>query len=372
MLLARLQGPAAPPPGAQTCVSCHRAIVERYRRTAHFTTSMEANGRSIMGSFAPGHNLLETGVPGVSFRMEKRNGSFFQTGFDRNRLASTTARIDLVVGSGRRGQSYVYWKAGMLFELPVSYLTGAHSWINSPGYADGTIDFGRVIQPRCLECHATRFDLTGPPQAPRYAAGYEIGIGCQTCHGDGRSHVASQRARPTGKPLHDILNPARFTRERKVDNCALCHSGPRRLRRPAFSYQPGEPLDDYLGPRAGPAPGPPDVHGDQVGLLERSKCFRVSALMTCSTCHDVHQTQRDPAALSKKCLGCHEPTHHRPIAGMDRRQATVCVDCHMPTEKSGALQFNSPTQRFIPSFRNHTIAIYPAATAAVLARVRAR
>src|SRR2546426_7531018 len=91
--------------------------------------------------------------------MERRKGAFYQTGVDSAQSRARTERIDLVVGSGRRGQSYLYWRNGLLFELPVSYLAGIDQWINSPGYTDGEIDFARVIVPRCLECHSTSFKL---------------------------------------------------------------------------------------------------------------------------------------------------------------------------------------------------------------------
>ena len=48
--------------------------------------------------------------------------------------------MDLVVGSGKIGQTYLYWRDGILFELPVSWLTGAQHWINSPGFPDGVVN----------------------------------------------------------------------------------------------------------------------------------------------------------------------------------------------------------------------------------------
>ena len=52
-------------------------------------------------------------------------------------------RIDLITGSGMRGQTYLFWQGDRLFELPVSYWSDGHRWINSPGYIDGTADFSR-------------------------------------------------------------------------------------------------------------------------------------------------------------------------------------------------------------------------------------
>jgi phage FluMu protein Com len=102
-----------------------------------------------------------------------------------------------------------------------------------------------------------------------------------------------------------ILNPAEFPRERKLDNCALCHSGMREPKRLSFSYKPGDKLEDFLKPASSDINPASDVHGNQVGLLELSKCFRSSPTMSCSTCHNVHQEERDLTKLAQKCLRCH-------------------------------------------------------------------
>src|SRR5438034_9524553 len=87
--------------------------------------------------------------------MERRDNAFYQTAVDSARGRSRTERIDLVVGSGRRGQTYLYWRGGLLFELPASYLVGIERWINSHGYVDGQIDFERLIVPHSLDSHST-------------------------------------------------------------------------------------------------------------------------------------------------------------------------------------------------------------------------
>src|SRR5256886_12865141 len=57
--------------------------------------------------------------------------------------------------------------------------------------------------------------------------------------------------------------------------CALCHAGERDPKVPPFSYRPGDKLDDYFAPPANAA-ATADVHGNQVALLQRTKCFRSS------------------------------------------------------------------------------------------------
>ena len=101
-LVLGLQGATARP-----CKTCHQEIVASFSQTAHFKTSARATARSVLGHFSEGHNLLRTRVPGVFFKMDQRDSGFFQTGLDSAHQTSRTERIDLVVGSGRRGQSYL-------------------------------------------------------------------------------------------------------------------------------------------------------------------------------------------------------------------------------------------------------------------------
>src|SRR5205085_8338163 len=118
-------------------------------------------------------------------------------------------------------------------------------------------------------------------------------------------------------------------RELQVQQCALCHGGVAPLREAPFTHVPGGPVGKLDALYLPPDTGVVDVHGNQVALLERSRCFRQSQ-MTCATCHNVHREQRDVADLSGRCLQCHTvqscglfPQHGQQLVGK-------CVTCHMP------------------------------------------
>jgi hypothetical protein len=334
---------------SQSCRTCHQAIYDNYLRTAHYGTSAPAGSESIKGGFSEGHNTLRTRSANIYFKMERRDGGFYQTGFDSARNLVRTERIDLVIGSGRKGQSYLYWKNGLLFQLPVSYLTGIDGWINSPGYLDGQINFDRVIRPRCLECHSTSFKLETGPNTIKYSNDFELGIACEKCHGDGLKH-------PGDSPAKTILNPKRFARDRQLDNCGLCHSGAWEPMKAPFSYRPGERLNEYAPPEAEGGNLTPDVHGNQIGLLKRTKCFRRSGEMSCSTCHHVHEPERDLTKLAERCLQCHRVENHKRVGAAI---VSYCIECHMPDQSSNAIQINTPAKQFSPQYRSHAIGIYP-------------
>src|SRR5208282_5872425 len=241
--------------GDAVCQSCHQAKVETFHRTSHYLTSRLPEKDSILGKFTPDANIMKTSNPELFFRMEEKDDGFFQTAVQGTApfIESRTERFAFVVGSGGKGQTYLFWKGDDLFQLPVSYWTEL-GWVNSPGYRDGVANFDRVIVPRCLECHATYFEVI-PPAPNRYAkAGSVVGITCEKCHGAGREHVRREGSKLPRSPdaaidsVVDsaILNPARFSRERQMDLCAWCHAGLGVALAPTFSYIPGEPLDKYL------------------------------------------------------------------------------------------------------------------------------
>jgi len=346
---------AAPPRGVEACQTCHPAVAATYVQTAHFQASRPAEARSILGSFAPGSNVLRTRTSGVSFTMERRAGGFYQRGQAGGRTRSE--RFDIVIGSGRRGQSYLYWRNGMLFQLPVSYFVATGGWVNSPGYPDGEVHFDRVIPPRCLECHSTHFGWEGRFPQAKYQQDYALGLSCQKCHREGPDHATAGKLAP-------------LSRERKIDACALCHSGLREPVRAPFSFRPGENLNRYLEPETGADQAQPEVHGNQVGLLRGSKCFRSSPEMTCSTCHNVHREERDIGQQSGKCAQCHEAAPCKPAAQLGPRAGERCVDCHMPDQRSNVITIQTPGRRLAQLYRTHRIAVYPEAAQAVLRSLR--
>jgi hypothetical protein len=304
--------------------------------------------------------MLQTSNAGLYFRMDSKPDGFYQTSMRAFPPVSPlrSERMDIVIGSGRVGQTYLYWKNDRLFELPVSYWIDPGSWVNSPGYHDGVARFDRPVVPRCLECHMSYAEqIAGQPPPNRYKpASLLMGISCERCHGPARAHVA---AREKDIILGFIVNPAKLTRDRQIDVCAQCHSGSRKPLLPAFSYMPGQPLDNYLRHDPADPDTRVDVHGNQVSLLQRSRCFQNSTDLTCSTCHDVHQVQREATGFSEHCLKCHRPEACGEFAKLREKILGSCVDCHMPVQPSSLIISNSNGKQARAMKRSHWIRIYP-------------
>lgn len=344
------------------CLSCHQAQKD-YLATAHHLTSRLPTRESIAGRFGEGENILKTSEPELHYRMEAKKDGFYQTALLRVSPDTVTIseRFDLVIGSGRKGQTYLYWgKGDQLFQLPVSYWTELAKWVHSPGYDDKSVNFSRPILPRCLECHATFFEsILDPLALNRYRkANYILGISCDRCHGPGQKHVALQLAKTAKSSEQAIVNPAKLPRRAQLGLCALCHGGIGIAKAPTFSYTAGNDLEKFIHLEV---PGPSDaldVHGNQVALLERSRCFQ-SSNMTCSTCHNVHIPQRDVVVFSASCLKCHKTQSCGLFRKKGRQIAGKCIDCHLPNQRSNMIISSRDGRRVQPSVRNHWIKVYP-------------
>jgi Cytochrome c554 and c-prime len=359
--------PASAYAGDAACAECHALEARTYPATLHARDSSLADRKTILGDFTPGQNVLRTGNPNIIFAMIQAPDGFYQSAVniaDPQNLTGEAQKFDIVVGSGRRGQTYLYWKGDQLFELPVTYWTETHEWINSPGYVDGNVHFDRPIYPRCLECHANTFQMAGPPANKYLKDSLVLGIGCEKCHGPGAEHVTREKSEhppAAGSPDIAIVNPARLSRDRMMDVCALCHAGAGVPLTDSQAFRPGDDLAKYVAITNPPPDAPVDVHGNQVQALEHSKCF-TSGKLTCATCHNLHVKQETADTFSVHCLTCHKAQACPRYKQMGEAIRTKCIDCHMPMGRSQALTSASEGKLFRALIRNHRIAIYPGAS----------
>jgi Cytochrome c554 and c-prime len=305
---------------------------------------------------------MSTLNPELTFRMEARDGHFYETAIHQKQahVSKRSEQIALVIGSATKGQTYLYWKQNGLFELPVSYWTELHRWVNSPGYVDGSADFDRPVPPRCLECHASYFQQTGSQPSGNYynKDNFVLGISCERCHGPGSEHVKKHSANSANSGATKTTPPLGLSRDRQIDVCAQCHGGAGEPIAPAFSFRPGEPLAEYVKLQEPTVTDRLDVHGNQVNLLARSRCFESSPAMSCSTCHDPHAPERPAADYSARCLECHQAERCGMVQKMGKQIARNCIDCHMPVQPSNLLVLDADDTRLKAKVRNHWIRVY--------------
>ncbi|MDB4921354.1 multiheme c-type cytochrome [Mucilaginibacter sp.] len=364
--------------GAATCASCHKDVYKSYLHTAHFVASRPAADNTIQGNFNKGFNEFIFNQH-LKVVMEKRDSGFYQTSY-ANGKAEQSQRFDIVFGAVK-GQSYAYWLANELFQLPISYVSNTNSWINSPGYDPKRVAFERAINTRCLDCHLS-YAKSAPPQLPGFYDGVEgfekqsliFSVDCERCHGPAAQHVKFHTDNPGEKKAKYVVAFNSLSREQKINVCAICHSGATsKMVKPTFGFKPGDPLSNFMEANKTVTQQDYkniDVHGNQKSLLESSKCF-ISSQLDCSTCHNAHVNDRDKLTLyAAKCMTCHNSNSHVQCKLTGKLNSSMlinnCISCHMPAFTSKSIVAGQAATLI----HTHHIGIYPEETQKILAYLK--
>ncbi len=343
--------------GDAACTACHRQISDSYHH--------HPMGRSAAVGAEVTLSPTEAGKPNT-FRLDPYLLEVLTDGGKvRHRISADTPAgklvhdmpVDVVIGSGTRGKSYLTVEHGSVWQSPVSWFTDDAKWNISPGFVLGT-GGRRAIVADCLFCHVNHTDpVRSSTNLYKQAVVGPASIGCERCHGPGELHARKQADTPTGGASDDtIVNPKRLTGELQMDICRQCHlQGEQRIARRGreFSeFRPGMPLDLFMSVFVR-RPDLADTSRSvgQFEQMERSTCFtKAGGAMTCTTCHDPHATP-DPtnkaAFYNGKCNTCHASrgcTEQQPA-----RQAKndSCIACHMPRKDSTSIAHAAVTDHTI-------------------------
>lgn len=355
--------------GSIQCKNCHRQVYDNYIHTAHFNTSSDSLPEIVQADFEPGRNSFEFN-DSVEVTMEKIGGKFFQS-YYRNGEKKFSHPFDIIVGSGRKAQTYLYYNdRKKMSQLPISYFMTQGAWANSPGFPLEDAKFDRNVPSYCLGCHSSFVEVKQTYKGVVMQEEFEknkliYGIDCERCHGPGIAHIEYHTDHPEEKQSKFITKIQTLNRIQKNDMCALCHSGFRDVQQSLFSFKPGNDLSNFYIPDYGRVDTVNlDVHGNQTQLMMASKCYQVSNNLTCNSCHNVHVKERDNTALfSNRCINCHKQVDHS-FTSTDKNFNDIaqnnCIDCHMPLKASNAITMlsNGKTNADPDYIRNHFITIY--------------
>lgn len=334
--------------GSQSCKECHLEVYQRYSK--HPMSQSLAWTKS-----APTvEDLQQTGFSTVGNReyVVERDG---QATWHHEKRLSTTGEliydqrvpIDISVGSGVHGRSWLRNVAGRLYQSPMTWYTQDSHWGLSPGYPENFHDrFERRVTHACISCHAGRA-LPFPGEPDRFADPLfaEEMIGCERCHGPGESHIAWHKADLAARSGADpVVNPGHFTDSRLDAVCNQCHlAGQRRVLKNGhseFDFRPGMHVSDLWtifvktkGIEAGTAGAV--SHVEQMHI---SRCFQDSqGALSCISCHDPHEmpgTGQKDAVYREQCLKCHAAGQPECSEKIEVREADgrkdSCISCHMP------------------------------------------
>ena len=325
----RAEVPAVSADPDAKCAACHQQIYEHYKRTPMAHASGEAKDGLLAGAF--------THAPsGVQYKLSLQGGrawlSYQRTSADPLRSLNGQQQLLYYIGSGKRGRTYLFEREGFWFESPVNWYTKKQVWDMAPSQIGvHEMPFTMLVSPDCLHCHASQVQESLPGSRNHYREQpfLQTGITCASCHGDASAHLAQNGKGP-------ILNPAKLDAERRDSICLQCHlEGETAVARPGYSmnsFYAGDRLFDQavFFARDKKSDGTARSTSQWEALL-LSACKRKSGdRLTCTTCHDPHQSpapEQRVAYFREKCLSCHGSpvfvAKHHP-------EQQDCASCHMP------------------------------------------
>jgi hypothetical protein len=329
---------------SQACVECHPAQTAAWQKTPMAHSFSRATPDRTSGVFY--HQPSQT-----SFSMVARAGKLVQhreqKGFEGKIDNVEDRPVDYVMGSGAHARTYLsLTKAGALLELPLGWYAEKGGYrAMSPGYDKPDHAYAtRKVTYECMFCH-NAYPQTSDAGEPLFTGTLPEGIDCARCHGPGSRHIqtARQPGATSAAIRNAIVNPNRLTPERQMETCMQCHLEttsfpfPHSVLKPGrgqFSFQPGEPLSDFISYF--------DHAGDKdrfqivssVYRLRQSQCFLKSGgSLQCTTCHDPHPVKA-VKPYNSICADCHTTAFRARVSAGKHTQASDCVGCHMPKRRT--------------------------------------
>jgi hypothetical protein len=350
--------------GDAACEGCHRSVCKSYHahpmgRSAELLAQsplkekLPAKGPAAFTS-GPFDFEVEASGEGMTHRVRLREGA-------NATHPEAVIPVQVAIGSGTRGRSYLTTEGGRVWQSPVSWFGPEERWDISPGYRIGRT-LQRPIGSACLYCHVDHVEPVAGSlnrfHEPLFA--HQVAIGCERCHGPGGLHAAERADKLNmGIPDTSIVNPKHLSATLQLAVCEQCHlQGQERVNRRGrnpFEYRPGLPYDRFVSVYVRhPDLAESNKSVGQFEQMEQSHCFQKSGgKLTCTSCHDPH-TAPTPAEKDvhyrRQCLTCHQPpgaTGCSAPAPAREAKADSCVACHMPKAASSNITHASVTNHRI-------------------------
>jgi len=265
--------------GNEACLPCHEREYKAHHNSFHDTSLRPANVAGL-GPAKPPTGI----VPLAGYAIDSKG-----EGFELRRGEGNSAekrQLDYAMGSGKLGVTYVSISADQLMETRMSYFPPYKLWEKTPGqevHTESDRPFGRehpATEGRmCLGCHTTAL----PVQGLQIAQGF-FGVGCESCHGPAKAHIAAAKA---GNADLKMENLGKRPPSKLNELCGKCH-------RTANAVDLDTPEVNL-------------THRFQPYALQRSRCrTRDNEPLSCTFCHDPHQNvSNEKPPYERVCKSCH-------------------------------------------------------------------
>ena len=301
--------------GSEACVRCHDAEAAKFAGSGHAHTFHEAKSFDLSRSLA-----------GKTFQDEERQAEF-RYELDNDGLTVALPEkfndehfpLTYALGSGRHAVTFltlipnragetvgIEHRVSLFREGTQLGLTPSHRGLVATQSVE---HFGKVVKgdklKSCVGCHTTVAEFHD--HTPIHLLPH---VGCESCHGPGAKHIAA--AENLQSDLAIGFSPSHHGAFEQIRMCGRCH------RLPEMLSAPPSKKDAKL------------ARFQPVGLLQ-SRCFQESNdTLSCTTCHDPHQTvSHNTADHVRHCLNCHSP-QSKTQKSCKVSPTERCVECHMP------------------------------------------
>lgn len=350
--------------GSAVCAECHAKIVIAYQGHPMGISTSAAMAASPIEDYQQ-KTSFDSGR-GLQFRVERTADTISHhevclSGDDV--VYDRKVDVQWAIGSGKRGRSYVFERAGMLLMSPISWYSQRGIWDLSPGYTEETSNrFSRRVTDGCAACHIGRANpQANAPDRFEQPVALEAAIGCERCHGPAGPHVRKHRSTAPNDGPDPIVNPGKLPVVERESVCNQCHlQGYRRILRARctpFDFHPGQRLDDvwtvFVGPAQVNEREQSTAAVSQVEQMRSSRCYLGSSgQLGCISCHDPHSVVDEKSrasAYEHRCQSCHE-THGCGLSAEERSNSPTgssCIDCHMPRLTASDIPHTSQTDHRI-------------------------
>jgi Flp pilus assembly protein TadD len=347
--------------GSTVCGSCHEAELKLWKGSDHERAMQVPKEATVLGDFTDARFLHDSVTSTFS-----RDGARFVVDTQGPDGKQHRYALAYTFGVKPLQQYLLAFPGGAYQALTVAWDSrpkqqGGQRWFDL--YPDDKTPPGDVLHwtgpahtwnRMCADCHSTDLQSQYDVAKRRYATQWsEVSVGCESCHGPGREHVAWARnpasvvvgaSRGLAVALERdsamwVMAPERGIAYRdgpprssaEIHTCAPCHSRRSKLAR----HVPGRPFLDAFRPELVEegmylADGQMDGEVYTWGSFVQSRMFHAG--VSCSDCHDPHSGKLR-AAGNAVCGKCHAPAkfdtaahhHHKPGSA-----GAGCVECHMP------------------------------------------
>lgn len=311
------------------CGRCHRQILQSYLETPMANASGLASERLMSGSYT------QTAA-GVRYNVAKVKGQATLSYTIPPAVKGAAAvegkeRLEYFLGSGHLGLTYLYEKNGYWLESPVAFYAKLQGYAMKPGLeASLEMPAALPLSPGCLRCHMSgvQKQVAGTANLYRQMPFQQVGITCESCHGDTRQHVLAGGHAP-------VVNPLKLSPALRDSTCIVCHlegdTHVERAGRDVLDFVPGDNISDSMSYFVHVGQNTTRRAVSEIEQFSESRCKRVSGPgMSCMNCHDPHRSPAPAERVSfyrAKCLACHTA----PAIARDHFPASPdCTGCHMP------------------------------------------